>query len=214
MHQHERQQPINPHIDVMVASPMHIVFAKDISHEMSRSAKERKTGIANRSPQYLESKITTGRAIIALSSDNKIAGFCYIESWGHDKFVANSGLIVMPAFRRYGLAKRIKAAAFLLSRRLFPKARLFGLTTSLAVMKINSDLGYLPVTFSELTNDPDFWQGCSSCVNYEILQAKSRKNCFCTAMLFKPPQQAISPTHKANDHDHPKNHENHIISFT
>ncbi|HNC39497.1 MAG TPA: GNAT family N-acetyltransferase, partial [Chitinophagaceae bacterium] len=63
---------------------------------------------------------------------------------------------------------------------------IFGLTTGLAVMKINSDLGYEPVTYSELTQDEAFWAGCKSCVNYEILMSKDRKNCMCTAMLYDP----------------------------
>ena len=53
-------------------------------------------------------------------------------------------------------------------------------------MKINSDLGYEPVTYSELTDDEEFWAGCKSCVNYDILMSKDRKNCMCTAMLYDP----------------------------
>jgi hypothetical protein len=53
-------------------------------------------------------------------------------------------------------------------------------------MKINSELGYEPVTYSELTDDEEFWAGCKSCVNYEILMSKDRKNCMCTAMLYEP----------------------------
>ncbi|HRG91111.1 MAG TPA: hypothetical protein PLW44_18940, partial [Chitinophagales bacterium] len=64
------------------------------------------------------------------------------------------------------------------------------LTTGLAVMKINSDLGYEPVTYSELTDDEEFWKGCQSCVNFQILQSKERKNCLCTAMLYDPAEKA------------------------
>jgi hypothetical protein len=53
-------------------------------------------------------------------------------------------------------------------------------------MKINSELGYIPVSYSDLTDDEAFWKGCQSCVNYEILMSKSRQNCICTAMLFDP----------------------------
>jgi hypothetical protein len=53
-------------------------------------------------------------------------------------------------------------------------------------MRINSGLGYKPVTYSELTDDEAFWKGCQSCVNFEILQSKSRTNCLCTAMLYDP----------------------------
>ena len=123
---------------------------------------------------------------LALSPTGEIAGFCYIETWGHGRFVANSGLLVFPAFRRFGLARAIKGVAFELSRKKFPEAKLFGLTTSLPVMTINSELGYRPMPFSELTNDEEFWQGCRGCVNYPILESKSRKNCLCTGMLYDP----------------------------
>ena len=131
-----------------------------------------------------------GKAIIALEKKSqKVAGFCYIEVWQDQQYAANSGLIVFPDFRKYGLATEIKEKAFELSRKKYPKAKLFGLTTSLAVMKINSDLGYRPVTFSELTTDEQFWKGCQSCVNYTILESKERKNCLCTAMVFDPEQK-------------------------
>jgi hypothetical protein len=100
--------------------------------------------------------------------------------------VANSGLIVKPTLRKSGLAKMIKQTVFKLSRSTYPDAKIFGLTTGLAVMKINSELGYEPVTYSELTQDEDFWAGCKSCINYEILMSKERKNCMCTAMLYDP----------------------------
>ena len=153
---------------------------------MELSAKVRGTGIAKRSTEYLSKKIIDGNGIIALTETNEWAGFCYIETWSHDKFVANSGLIVAPKYRKYGLARKIKQAIFSLSKEKFPKAKIFGLTTGLAVMKINSELGYEPVTYSELTQDENFWSGCKSCVNYEILIAKDKKNCLCTAMLYEP----------------------------
>ena len=153
---------------------------------MAASAKARGTGIAKRSPDYIEQKMEKGKAVIALTDSNEWVGFCYIEAWEHNKFVANSGLIVAPAFRKTGVAKSIKKRIFELSREKYPDAKIFGLTTGLAVMKINSDLGYEPVTYSELTNDDQFWAGCKSCVNYDILMSKERKNCMCTAMLFDP----------------------------
>ena len=127
-----------------------------------------------------------GKAVIALTPDGTWVGFCYIEAWGHGEYVANSGLIVAPAFRKGGLAKAIKKKIFELSRKTYPDSKIFGLTTGLAVMKINSELGYEPVTYSELTQDEAFWAGCKSCVNYEILMSKDRKNCMCTAMLYDP----------------------------
>jgi len=130
--------------------------------------------------------MTEGKAVIAATDDGTWVGFCYIEAWGHNQFVANSGLIVSPAFRKSGVATQIKRRIFTLSRSKYPSAKIFGLTTGLAVMKMNSELGYVPVTYSELTDDQEFWAGCKSCVNYEILMSKDRKNCLCTGMLFDP----------------------------
>lgn len=152
---------------------------------MAESAKARGTGIAKRSPEYIIEKMKEGKAVIALTTEGAWAGFCYIETW-EGEYVANSGLIVAPPFRKGGLAKAIKKRIFELSRTKYPDAKIFGLTTGLAVMKINSELGYEPVTYSELTQDEAFWAGCKSCVNYEILMSKERKNCMCTAMLYDP----------------------------
>ncbi|MDE3236609.1 MAG: GNAT family N-acetyltransferase [Bacteroidota bacterium] len=153
---------------------------------MESSAKARGTGIAKRSPEYVANKMLEGKAVIAVTTTGEWVGFCYIEEWSHGKFVANSGLIVSPEYRKSGVAKQIKKRIFELSREKYPTAKIFGLTTGLAVMKINSELGYKPVTYSELTDDETFWAGCKSCVNYDILMSKGRKNCLCTAMLFDP----------------------------
>jgi hypothetical protein len=172
--------------DIIIATKEHTNFATFISAEMESSAKVRGTGIAKRTPEYIAQKMLEGKAVIAFHKDGTWAGFCYIETWEHGKYVANSGLIVSPQYRKFGLAKAIKKKIFELSRSKFPNAKLFGLTTGLAVMKINSDLGYEPVTYSELTQDDAFWAGCKSCINYEILISKDRKNCMCTGMLYDP----------------------------
>lgn len=177
---------MNQDFKVLVADESHIGYAEQICTEMEASAKARGTGIAKRSPAYVEQKMKEGKAVIAFGPDGGWAGFCYIESWGHGEYVANSGLIVSPNYRKSGLAKRIKKMIFELSRKMYPDSKVFGLTTGLAVMKINSELGYEPVTYSELTQDDAFWQGCKSCVNYDILMSKERKNCMCTAMLYDP----------------------------
>lgn len=176
----------NQNIIVRRATAADKHYAGAITTEMEESAKARGTGIAKRSPEYIERKMEEGKAVIAVTSEGTWVGFCYIEAWEHDKYVANSGLIVAPAFRKTGVATEIKRTVFNLSREKYPHSKIFGLTTGLAVMKINSDLGYEPVTYSELTNDEEFWKGCKSCVNYDILVAKQRKNCICTAMLFDP----------------------------
>jgi GNAT superfamily N-acetyltransferase len=177
----------NPsNIIVRVATEQDVHYASMIADEMASSAAARGTGIARRSPEYLQQKMLEGKAVIAHTKTGDWVGFCYIEAWGHGKYVANSGLIVSPDYRGSGVAKRIKEKIFELSRKKFPESKIFGLTTGLAVMKINSELGYLPVTYSELTDDQDFWKGCQTCVNYEILMSKQRKNCLCTGMLYDP----------------------------
>jgi len=168
------------------AEEAHCQYAQTITDEMELSAQARGTGIAKRSPEYIKTKMREGKAVIALTRTGDWAGFCYIEAWGHGKFVANSGLIVSPNFRKFGLAREIKKEVFKLSRKRYPDAKIFGLTTGAAVMKINSELGYYPVSYSDLTTDEDFWKGCQSCVNYPILMSKNRSNCLCTAMLYEP----------------------------
>ncbi|MDN5201598.1 GNAT family N-acetyltransferase [Fulvivirgaceae bacterium BMA10] len=170
-------------VEVIVAREEHMPHAVKISSLMEEASKVRGTGIAKRSVHYLQQKMKEGKAVIALRK-NEIVGFCYIETWSHGKYVANSGLIVHPDFRNTGLAKKIKIKIFRLSQKKYPKAKIFGITTSLAVMKINSALGYRPVTFSELTTDEQFWKGCKSCKNYDILTRTERKHCLCTGMLY------------------------------
>lgn len=177
------------HFILQVATAQHLHYADTICNEMESSAKARGTGIAKRTPEYIQQKMLEGKAVIALSTNNEWAGFCYIETWSHGNYVANSGLIVSPQFRKSGLATDIKKKIFELSRTNYPNAKIFGLTTGLAVMKINSDLGYEPVTYSELTQDEAFWKGCQSCINHDILISKERKNCLCTAMLYNPAEK-------------------------
>lgn len=171
---------------VQTANENHLHYAETICAEMEESAKKRGTGIAKRSPVYIMEKMVEGKAIIATTTDGVWVGFCYIETWEHGKFVANSGLIVHPDFRNSGMAKAIKQKAFELSRKKYPDAKIIGITTSLPVMKINSDLGYEPVTFSELPADDAFWKGCASCVNYDVLTRTGRKHCLCTGMMYNP----------------------------
>ncbi|PQJ22930.1 GNAT family N-acetyltransferase [Tenacibaculum sp. SG-28] len=170
---------------IVIANKAHTVYAEKICSTIEEAAKKRGTGIAKRSPEYLTAKIVKGHAVIALDK-NTFAGFCYIESWEHGKYVANSGLIVHPNYRGIGLAKKIKKQVFILSKTKFPKAKIFSITTGLPVIKMNSNLGYKPVTFSELTEDQSFWNGCQTCVNYDVLKRTNRKMCLCTGMLYDP----------------------------
>lgn len=172
-------------IKIMVANESHYTYIDEILSTIEESSKDRGTGIAKRSPEYVKNKMAEGKAIIAL--DGKVfAGFCYIESWGNKQYVANSGLIVNPKYRGHGVAKKIKKFSFDLSRQRFPNAKLFGLTSGAAVMKINTELGYVPVTFADLTDDEEFWKGCQGCVNFDVLQRTNRRYCICTAMLYDP----------------------------
>jgi GNAT superfamily N-acetyltransferase len=177
---------------IVVADASHIKFAAVISETITESAKVRGTGIAKRTPEYIIQRLKNGNAVIAIDGD-RFAGFCYIEVWSHQKYVANSGLIVHPDYRNQGLAKKIKKAIFELSRKKFPEAKIFGITTGLAVMKINSELGYRPVTYSELTDDPQFWKGCQTCKNFDVLTRTNRNMCLCTGMLYDPKQKPSKP---------------------
>lgn len=182
-------------MNIIIADKSHSIYANDICETISDAAQVRGTGIARRTPEYIMEKMEKGNAVIALDEDT-FAGFCYIESWEHEKFVANSGLIVHPDFRGQGLAKKIKKVVFEHSRVKFPNAKVFSITTGLAVMKMNSELGYKPVTFSELTDDQSFWKGCQTCKNYDVLQRTEQKMCLCTGMLFDPKTKEKSKVHE------------------
>jgi len=172
-------------MEIVIADISHSKYAEIICETIAESAAVRGTGIARRTPEYLTKKMVNGNAVIALDGE-MFAGFCYIEIWGHGKYVANSGLIVHPDYRGAGLAKKIKHKVFKHSRTKFPDAKVFSITTGLAVMKMNTDLGYKPVPFSELTDDPTFWDGCQTCKNYDVLTRTNRKMCLCTGMLYDP----------------------------
>ena len=169
---------------VRVANDGDVVHAETISLLIGRSAKEREIGIANRTPEYLSEKIKEGKGVIAVTKKGELAGFCYIESWEHQRFVSISGMIVAHDHRRKGLSDKIKAKAFGLSLDRWPKAQILSITTSLPIMGMNTKLGYKTVTFQQLTKDEKFWEGCSSCKFYDILQRTKKKNCLCTAMVY------------------------------
>ena len=168
---------------IRVATAADAQYAEQLCQWYVESAKTRGTGIAKREPAYVATKMANGDGIIAFVED-ELAGFCYIETFDDKTFVVNSGLIVNAEIRKGGVGRAIKRAVFALSRNKYPQAKIFGITTSLAVMKINTDLGYEPVTFSELTTSEDFWKGCKSCKNFSILLENERKMCLCTGMLF------------------------------
>uniref|UniRef100_A0AB33J0V6 GNAT family N-acetyltransferase n=1 Tax=Prevotella sp. GTC17254 TaxID=3236794 RepID=A0AB33J0V6_9BACT len=172
-------------IQVVVADPSHEVYVDIILKTIEDAAKVRGTGIAKRTHEYLATKMKEAKAVIALDGD-RFAGFSYIETWGNKHYVTTSGLIVHPDYRGMGLAKRIKDMTFTLARKRWPQAKIFSLTSGSAVMKMNTQLGYHPVTFSDLTDDESFWRGCEGCVNKDVLHRTGRKYCICTAMLFDP----------------------------
>ena len=179
-------EPEGHPIHIRIAEPSDVKYVYPILREMEASAKARGTGIARRTPQSLCQKIYEGKAVIALADNGDWAGFSYIESWGNGEFVSNSGLIVNPAYRHGGVARAIKEEIFGLSRRKYPRARIFSITTGAAVMKLNNEFGFRPVTYAEITQDAKFWDQCKHCVNHAVLESQGRQRCLCTAMLFSP----------------------------
>lgn len=187
----------NDGIRVFVADASYEKYVDTILETITNAAKVRGSGIAKRTHEYLAGKMRERKAILALKGE-EFAGFCYIESWEDKHYVANSGLIVVEKFRGHHLATRIKEVAFTLSRLRWPNAKLFGLTSSGAVMKINTKLGYVPVPFSELTQDDEYWKGCGTpdnpcCINCDVLARTGRKYCICTGMLYDPAQHRGEP---------------------
>ena len=182
-------------IQVMVADESHVKYVDTILQTIADAAKVRGTGIAKRSPEYVATKMREAKAVIALEGE-RFAGFRYIETWGNKHYVTTSGLIVHPDYRGLGLAKRIKNLTFTLARVRWPHAKIFSLTSGSAVMTMNTQLGYHPVTFNDLTDDEAFWRGCQGCINHDVLERTGRKFCICTAMLFDPDEHLpakISP---------------------
>jgi len=178
-------------IIVRLSEAADMLFAKQITDEMEASAIARGSGIAKRSPESICEKISAGKAVIAVTNYGKWVGFQYLEVWEEGKFVSNSGLIVSPEYRNCGVATAIKNKIFQLSRCKYPNARVFSITTGLTIMKLNTALGFEPVTYSEITKDEHFWEGCKSCVNFDVLTGKKKCNCLCTAMLFDPVKQDL-----------------------
>jgi len=173
-------------IIVRSAEPADLTYVQQIIQETESSAITRGSGISKRSAESIIEKIDSGNAVIATTATGKWVGFSYIQTWDNEKFVSNSGLIVSPEYRNLGVAAQIKDQIFSLSRSRYPQAKIFSITSGLAIMKLNSKLGFQPVTYSEITQETDFWEGCKSCVNYNVLQSKNKCNCLCTAMLFDP----------------------------
>jgi ribosomal protein S18 acetylase RimI-like enzyme len=167
---------------IVPSNALHAHFAEIICDEIEKSALLRGTGIAKRNPDVIREKIIKGDAIIALDGEN-LVGFCYIQLWSEGAMLSHSGLIVAPQYRKMGFASKIKTAALNLAQEKYPKANVFGITTNLHVIKINTELGYVPTTFSEITKDENFWSQCSSCPNYDVLMRTEKKLCLCTAMI-------------------------------
>jgi len=176
----------NQIIFVRIANQSDARYAEEIIKETEQSALARGSGIAKRTVPSVIEKMAKGKAVIALTNAGEWVGFSYLETWENDRFVSNSGLIVAPKFRNSGVARSIKNRIFKMSRRLYPNSKIFSITSGPAIMRMNAKLGFLPVSFAEITHDEGFWEGCKSCVNYDILERKKKCNCLCTAMLFDP----------------------------
>ena len=176
---------VKDNIKIMIADESHIHYIDEILTTITAAAKARGTGIAKRNPKYVENLMREGKAVIALDG-NKFAGFSYIETWGGKHYVTTSGMIVPESYRGHGLARRIKHVTFTMARMRWPQAKIFSLTSGAAIMKLNTDLGYIPVTFAQLTDDESFWHGCEGCVNLDVLKRTDRRYCVCTGMLYDP----------------------------
>ena len=181
-------------IRILVADASHEKYVDEILDTIHEAAKRRGTGIAERTHEYVATKMKEGKAVLALDEDDRFVGFSYIETWGNKAYVTSSGLIVHPDYQGLGVAKRIKDYTFTLARVRWPHAKIFSLTSGDAVMKMNTELGYVPVSFGQLTDDEAFWRGCRGCINHPILEMKQRKFCICTGMLYDPEQHKGEPT--------------------
>lgn len=180
----------NADFTVKTADCNHHKYIPDILEAIYDASKVKGNSIVMRDPAYLAKKMDEGKAVIATQGD-KFAGFCYIESWESERFIANSGLIVKPEYRGLGLASRIKKTIFDICRTMFPDAKIFSITKSQAVIKMNTRLGFMEVPYSELTVDPKFWKGCDTCPHYQTLLDNGMQNCECHGLLYIP---AKSPT--------------------
>ncbi|WP_316820891.1 GNAT family N-acetyltransferase [Pedobacter gandavensis] len=193
----------NPMIFVRIATINDIKYVDEIIQETESSAIARGSGISKRTPESLAQKMRDEKAVIAITSSGEWVGFAYFEIWENEKFISNSGLIVAPKFRKSGVARAIKDRIFRISRRRYPEAKIFSITSGMAIMKMNTRLGFEPVSFAEITHDPNFWEGCKSCVNYEVLEGKKKCNCLCTAMLFDPEQHQPEAEHTFSTASYP-----------
>ena len=75
--------------EIKVATDTHLKYAEEVCKTIEQSTKLRGTGIAKRNINYIEQKIKSGNAVIALLK-NTFIWFCYIETWEHGKYVSNS----------------------------------------------------------------------------------------------------------------------------
>ena len=180
-------------IKIKVADADDEKYVDTIIDTIREAAKKRGTGIAERTHEYVATKMKESKAVLALCGD-RFAGFSYIETWGNKHYVTTSGLIVHPDYLGMGVARRIKDYTFTLARVRWPNAKIFSLTSGDAVMKMNTQLGYVPVSFNQLTDDDAFWKGCEGCCNHDILMAKNRKFCICAGMLYDPEKHKGEPT--------------------
>ena len=151
-------------IRVLVADAEHEKYVDTIIETIREAARKRGTGIAERTHEYVATKMKEGKAVLALDGD-RFVGFSYIETWGNKHYVTTSGLIVHPDYQGLGVAKRIKDYTFTLARLRWPNAKIFSLTS-----------------------------GDAGCINHDILEAKNRKFCVCTGMLWDPDKHKGEPT--------------------
>lgn len=160
-------------------------FVQNIITEIEKASKIKGTGICKRDPALIIQKITEGNAVIAVTRSGTWVGFCYIQAHDDGRFVSSCALVVSPCFRKLRVATRIKKHVLALAKNKYPAAKIFGLTTSPAVMQINKELQYEEVSYDAITQSDSFWQSCRSCENYHTLLTNEGKKCLCKAMMYK-----------------------------
>jgi len=168
------------------------IYAEAAARLIAQAARDH--DIATRDPEFLQDKIITSKAVVALQH-RAMVGFGYYCDWQGGRFVSHSGLVVHRRMRGSGLGHLIKQELFAASRRQFPRAIIMSLTSSPAVQAMNRSLGFRTVPLDQLTTDPEFWEGCRACRNFAAIQSCAGR-CCCEGMIQRPEwatQTARSP---------------------
>lgn len=167
-------------------------YADNIAHEISISALLRNVAIEPRTGDYIFQKMIDGLAVIAIDNETEEwIGFCALDVWNHQRYVANTGLIVKPKYRGKNVSNLLKNKLFELARIKFPSAKIFSLTNKELIKKINIDLGFQEVEAREILYDPYFNTGMNSWVDFIELLKHSEESGH-KAMVFDPESALVA----------------------